>query len=588
MAVLVVACAACVVLFLPANLGGAATYVTTRGTSMEPKFHTGDLAIVKPVNRYRVGDIAVYRSDSLHTLVMHRIIGRDGNRYVFKGDHNSWTDRDRPARADLVGKLWLEVPHGGTALDVVHRNWMFVLAAALLLLFGTSGFAVRRSRRRRREARSIAAAVSVSTTTKRRRTRSRRRGKPRAKTARAHRSRRSRHRRRSRAVTTHTTSGRRHRGGASSRPTTRATRRGSKRMRRLGAIQLVSGAALVVCLAGGAFVWSRSPTDVGITPVGYRNQGAFTYTAPVPEGPVYGTRGLQTGDPVYLRLVSQLDVGFAYHLLTNAPHRASGTVALRADVHDATGWHESIELTPATGFLNGVAQLHATLDLAQIQAEVAAAAGATGVRSTTATVAVVADVHVGGRVARLAFTDTFAPELTFQLDPLVMRLTGASTPASGAGSSSASDALRPVTHGAVTLAHGRRAAVGVFGLNVDVAIARWVALGGAVLSALVLLVVSLMLRPLRRNEVALIDARDGHMIVPVAASEPGTQRVATIDVTSMSDLVRLAERYDRLILHHARDGAHVYLFEADGIAYRYSIRDVPTDAGARRAVSGAA
>ena len=42
----------------------------------------------------------------------------------------------------------------------------------------------------------------------------------------------------------------------------------------------------------------------------------------------------------------------------------------------------------------------------------------------------------------------------------------------------------------------------------------------------------------------------------------------------MSDLVRLAERYDRLILHQAREGTHVYLFEADGIVYRYSIRDV--------------
>ena len=63
---------------------------------MEPKFHTGDLAIVKPVNRYRVGDIAVYQSRTLHTLVMHRIVGREGAHYVFKGDNNSWTDKDRP------------------------------------------------------------------------------------------------------------------------------------------------------------------------------------------------------------------------------------------------------------------------------------------------------------------------------------------------------------------------------------------------------------------------------------------------------------------------------------------------------------
>ena len=317
MAVLVVASAACVVLFLPANLGGAATYVTTHGTSMEPKFHTGDLAIVKPVNSYRVGDIAVYQSRTLHTLVMHRIVGREGNHYVFKGDHNSWTDRDRPTRADLVGKLWLEVPHGGAALDVVHRYWMFVLPLALLLFFGTSGFAVRRQRRRRREMRNLAGAISVSPTTKRRQHRARRRGKAHTKTARAHRSRRSRNRRRSRAVDTRNTSGGRRRGDASSRPTTRATRRGSKRMRRLGAIQLVSG-AVARCLPRRRRVRmvALAHRRAAVTPVAYRNQGAFTYSAPVPEGPVYGTRGLQTGDPVYLRLVSQLDVGFGYHLLT--------------------------------------------------------------------------------------------------------------------------------------------------------------------------------------------------------------------------------------------------------------------------------
>ena len=50
-------------------------------------------------------------------------------------------------------------------------------------------------------------------------------------------------------------------------------------------------------------------------------------------------------------------------------------------------------------------------------------------------------------------------------------------------------------------------------------------------------------------------------------------------VTTMSDLVRLAERYDRLILHESRGGTHVYLFEAEGIIYRYSTQDLHRSSG---------
>ena len=444
MAVLVVASAACVVLFLPANLGGAATYMTTHGNSMEPKFHTGDLAIVKPVNSYRVGDIAVYQSRTLHTLVMHRIVGREGNHYVFKGDHNSWTDKDRPTRADLVGKLWLEVPHGGAALDVVHRYWMFILprrpAAALrhLRLRGAPPSpAAPRDAQPRRQRFPVTRRRSVASTAHagaaRRST----------KTARVHTARDGR------AIDADPgPSIRATRPGGGATGTRRrarrraATRRGSKRMRRLGAIQLVSGTVLVFCLVGGAFAWSHSPTDVGITPVAYRNQGAFTYTAPVPEGPVYGTRGLQTGDPVYLRLVSQLDVGFAYHLLTGAPHRRVGNcrAARRRERRDRLARDHRADSRDRLPERRGPAARDARPH-DRSRPRSTAASGATGVHSTTATVAVVGDVHVSGRVDGRSFTDQFAPKLTFELDPLVMRLTEASAPTSSTGSSSVS--IRP-------------------------------------------------------------------------------------------------------------------------------------------------
>ena len=85
---------------------------------MQPRFHTGDLALVRPVSDYRVGDIVAYRSRQLHVTVLHRIVAvtADG-RYIFRGDNNSWRDPERVTRAQLIGALWFAVPGMGGGLE---------------------------------------------------------------------------------------------------------------------------------------------------------------------------------------------------------------------------------------------------------------------------------------------------------------------------------------------------------------------------------------------------------------------------------------------------------------------------------------
>ena len=61
----------------PTQIGGETSYVTTSGISMAPRFHSGDLAVVRPTEHYKVGQIVAYRSTLLQTVVLHRIIGRD-------------------------------------------------------------------------------------------------------------------------------------------------------------------------------------------------------------------------------------------------------------------------------------------------------------------------------------------------------------------------------------------------------------------------------------------------------------------------------------------------------------------------------
>ncbi len=137
-------------LMWPANLGGRTTYVTTHGTSMIPRFHAGDLAIVQPVAAYRVGDIAAYRSATLHgAIVLHRIVAiRDGH-FTFKGDNNDFRDPDHPTAAQIVGKLRFRIARGGEVRGLLARP--IVLFPLLAVVF--AGLAPRARKSRRKPAR---------------------------------------------------------------------------------------------------------------------------------------------------------------------------------------------------------------------------------------------------------------------------------------------------------------------------------------------------------------------------------------------------------------------------------------------------
>jgi hypothetical protein len=72
----------------------------------------------------------------------------DGDRYVFKGDNNSYDDQYHAAKADLVGKEWIYWPGGGRYLDMLRNPLTFAIVIAVITLLAF--LAPKRSRRRRR------------------------------------------------------------------------------------------------------------------------------------------------------------------------------------------------------------------------------------------------------------------------------------------------------------------------------------------------------------------------------------------------------------------------------------------------------
>lgn len=139
-------------LLLPVSVGGHTDYVITHGISMEPRFHTGDLAVVRAAEQYRVGDVVAYRSQSLHTTVMHRIVAIEAGRYLFKGDNNSFIDPEHPNADQLIGTLAVRIPQGGTWLHRLTSPAGLAIATLLLLLGTGTRARVLRDRRRGRHA----------------------------------------------------------------------------------------------------------------------------------------------------------------------------------------------------------------------------------------------------------------------------------------------------------------------------------------------------------------------------------------------------------------------------------------------------
>jgi len=142
-------------LLAPPQLGGSTRFASTVGTSMEPMFDQGDLAVARPASSYRAGDIVLYQSEVLNRPVLHRILVVQDGHYFFKGDNNDFVDPGYATRGDLLGKLWFRVPRAGGILSWFGRPThasLIAAGAALVLLLGGARKAppLRRRRARRR------------------------------------------------------------------------------------------------------------------------------------------------------------------------------------------------------------------------------------------------------------------------------------------------------------------------------------------------------------------------------------------------------------------------------------------------------
>ena len=273
---------------------------------------------------------------------------------------------------------------------------------------------------------------------------------------------------------------------------------------------------------------------------------------------------VKTGDPLFLRLVHRVRVTVGYHVTASAPHQLTGTMKIIARLTSPSGWTHDVGLSSPTRVTGDRARNAVTLDLPRLRSLVDRAQTLTGAPAGGAfTLAIVPHVELTGTLAGTPLASTFTPALSFAVDALAMKPgsapTSAGAKAGGFHPSQKATVARPASAPSTLTVGGQRLAITTV---------RWIALAGLLLAA-----AGALLTRLRRPSDPAADDRTryAHLIVAISAIAPHPAR-STIDVTSIDALAQLADRSQRLILHHHHPDADTYLVDDEGTLYRYYTR----------------
>lgn len=115
---------------------GFRTYSILSG-SMEPEIRTGDLAIVKSakMNQVEPGDVITFKYEG--NIVTHRIVEKNEEGFITKGDNNNAEDTEIVKEEELIGKVLFHMPFLGyitvfLSKPIVISGLMVLIAISIL------------------------------------------------------------------------------------------------------------------------------------------------------------------------------------------------------------------------------------------------------------------------------------------------------------------------------------------------------------------------------------------------------------------------------------------------------------------------
>ena len=139
-------------------------------------------------------------------------------------------------------------------------------------------------------------------------------------------------------------------------------------------------------------------TRTAVDDVKYQQAGSFSYAAAAPPG-IYEGNAAKTGEPIFRRLISRVNVVFDYRLQAEQAESLEGTSRLTAVLSGNNGWRSAVELQGESAFRGSSAHIQGTLDLPRLQAILDDLQQQTGVRPSQYTLAIVPSIAISGTLA---------------------------------------------------------------------------------------------------------------------------------------------------------------------------------------------
>lgn len=337
---------------------------------------------------------------------------------------------------------------------------------------------------------------------------------------------------------------------------------------------------LVVLVVGaistgmGLFAFTQPLTRQQVNELSYLHQGMFSYSADDPYG-VFDDGIVKPGEPVFRKFTNSITVTFAYVLTTGSVRNVSGSVRVLGEVSDSVGWKRTIELAPATPFAGNVYNQEIRVDLQTFQNLIDAMEKPTGIRRGGYALTIAPQVSVVGTAGELPWQNTFTPRLNFTMDDAMLAL------ANYDPHQPVETQLKQTERGSVdqTITQPNTATLLVYPVNVLTA--RIAAVIGILLSTAIILLI--LWRSMHATPVEQIESAHSKLLVSAEHIQVPTGPV--VDVATIEDLVKLAERDSRMVLHIRDTTRHLYVVQDGSTYYQYTLNVV---AGYERDRSSAA
>jgi len=473
-------------------LGGHASYVIVNGNSMEPTYYRGDLIILAEASSYSKGDIVTYKDHKLGAYVIHRIIGKDGEKYILKGDHNYWIDATHPSQSEIIGKQWIHIPDVGDSIIWMRKpsNMAFVL-----FILGTGVI--------------LSMVVQPNQTSK-----------------------------------------------AVKKP--KSVESGAFEM-----ILYFFTVLTFVFLVAAVYSFTR-PLTKQANKIPYVVSGEYLYSA-AGSPTIYDGGTVSTGEPVFIKLTCLVDLEYQYLLTAEKPEAITGTQFLSVNVIDEkSGWQRKIPLTQEQSFSGNSLVSRATLDICKISEMIKGVETETGFKSSSYDLQVISNVKTQGIISGQLLLDNFSHVLSFTMDSTHLYLNDIN------GDGAPTKLIKEKLLDNPTMVENT---INLKSVQVPVKMARGISVIGLSIFLACVILLGYYFQSLGKiNKAKFNQLKYGSMIID--ASIVGLDRFnLVIDVKSIDELVKIANRQNSMILHFMKDHTHYYLVEHEDTAYRYTFKD---------------